>query len=246
MSSAAGRILFPIPILLIAFACTISFPPKAEAVIRLGSPNAVSLSNGLVGYWPLDGAVTDWNTNTTRDLSGNGNTGTLISMSTTTSPTPGKIGQALQFDGSSSYIDLGSPASLVVEKITICAWIRPTALSDYYLIYGLINYPKFYTHDSALLLYGGANVDTAAILSVNKWQHVCATNDNSNTTYYLNGTFVQRVADATVWSAPASQAKIGQDPNGVTQNFPGALDDVRVYNRALSADEVKQLYTMGR
>jgi hypothetical protein len=78
----------PLSILLIAFAialcatATLALPPRAEAVIHLGDPNTVALTNGLVGYWPLDGQVTDWNTNTTRDLSGQSNTGTLVSMST--------------------------------------------------------------------------------------------------------------------------------------------------------------------
>ena len=64
-------------------------------MIRVSAANSTSLANGLVGYWPLDGAVTNWTTNTTRDLSGNGNTGQLIGMSTTTSLTIGQTGQAL-------------------------------------------------------------------------------------------------------------------------------------------------------
>jgi hypothetical protein len=51
----------------------LALPTKAEAAIHLGSPNTVSLTNGLVGYWPLDGFVTDWNTNTTADISGSNN-----------------------------------------------------------------------------------------------------------------------------------------------------------------------------
>jgi hypothetical protein len=80
-------------------------PTPTLASIHLGSANPASLSNGLVGYWPLDGAVTNWNTNTTADLSGNGQTGYFANMSTTTSPVAGKIGQALQFDGSTNYVD---------------------------------------------------------------------------------------------------------------------------------------------
>jgi hypothetical protein len=57
------------------------------------------------GYWTFDGQNTHWNTNTTEDLSGQGNTGTLVSMSTTSSPTRGKIGQALNFNGSTDYVN---------------------------------------------------------------------------------------------------------------------------------------------
>ena len=57
------------------------------------TPNTVAISNGLIGYWPLDGAVTNWATGKTLDISGNGKTGTLLNMSTSTSPAAGKIGQ---------------------------------------------------------------------------------------------------------------------------------------------------------
>jgi len=57
--------LLPFAISLCA-AAALALPPNAEAAIHLGSTNTVSLSNGLVGYWPLDGSVTDWHTNTTR------------------------------------------------------------------------------------------------------------------------------------------------------------------------------------
>jgi hypothetical protein len=53
------------------------------------------LSDGAIGYWTFDGGSIDWRTNTVADMSGQGNTGSLISMSTTSSPIPGKIGQAL-------------------------------------------------------------------------------------------------------------------------------------------------------
>ena len=75
----------------------------ANAAHSASRPNA-PLSKGLVGYWLLDGSATNWRANTTADLSGNGNTGTLVSMSTSTSGTPGKIGQALKFDGTGSFI----------------------------------------------------------------------------------------------------------------------------------------------
>ena len=102
----------------------LAFPPRAEAVVRLGSANTVSLSNGLVGYWPLDGSVTNWNTNTTADVSGNGNTGTLVSLATTSAPVAGKIGQALKFDGSTSYVSIGDVAPLkITGAISTSAWI---------------------------------------------------------------------------------------------------------------------------
>ena len=96
---------------LLVAAATFGFATSTQARILIGSPGTGSLSNGLVGYWPLDGAVTNWTANTTRDLSGNNNTGTLVSLATTTAPAAGKIGQALKFNGGSSYIDFGVPSA---------------------------------------------------------------------------------------------------------------------------------------
>ena len=96
-------------------------PLPALAVIHLGSANSTSLANGLVGYWPLDGAVTNWTTNTTRDLSGNGNTGQLIGMSTTTSPTIGQTGQALNLKTNQS-VQVPISSSLQFASTTISFW----------------------------------------------------------------------------------------------------------------------------
>jgi hypothetical protein len=92
----------PLSIPLIAFAlalcaAALALPPKAEAAIRLGSTTTVSLTNGLVGYWPLDGATTNWATNTLYDISGFGNNASSTALATSTAPVAGKIGQALAF-----------------------------------------------------------------------------------------------------------------------------------------------------
>ncbi|OGG58376.1 hypothetical protein A2765_05505 [Candidatus Kaiserbacteria bacterium RIFCSPHIGHO2_01_FULL_56_24] len=201
-----------------------------------------SLGSGLVGHWTFDGPDV---TTVVADRSGQGNNGYFVGGATSSAKTIGHLGQALSFDGT-SYIDIGSPASLAVSQFTICAWIKPSVLSSYHLIYGLANAPKFYLQDSALLLSGGTNPFTASIISADVWQHVCASNDASNTRFYLNGALNQTSADATTWSTSASQVKIAQDPSGSTQNFSGSIDDVRIYNRALTASEVKQLYNLGK
>ena len=90
-------------------------------MIRVSAANSTSLANGLVGYWPLDGAVTNWTTNTTRDLSGNGNTGQLIGMSTTTSLTIGQTGQALNLK-TNHFVQVPISSSLQFASTTISFW----------------------------------------------------------------------------------------------------------------------------
>jgi hypothetical protein len=84
-----------------------------------------SLANGLVGYWTFDGPTISGTT--VKDLSGQGNNGTNNGAM----PTIGKLGQALQFNGSSNYINLGtgSQYNFPDTTFTVSAWIRTSANS---------------------------------------------------------------------------------------------------------------------
>ena len=244
-------------------------PFTAQAAIHLGSPNTVSLSQGLVGYWPLDGPVTNWNTNTTADLSGNGNTGQLVSMSTSSSPTAGKIGQALKFDGSSSYISAGVITALSgLQKATMSAWQYYTPTSDESLFMGTsgtdnsdryrwtINWFSndgiYCTAENGSVAYnGGPYIGTVG------WHHVVAVFDGSQVLEYQRcQIYVDGVALAMEHgqgSLATSLASGGNEkPFEIGRSFAdpemygyGLSDDVRIYNRALSAQEVQQLYHQG-
>ena len=87
-----------------------------------------SLDVGLVGHWTFDGR--DMTVNA-RDTSGQGNNGSLSGFTSTTT-IPGKIGQALNFDGTSQGVNLGNPASLPDgnSPFTFSAWIKPSANQD--------------------------------------------------------------------------------------------------------------------
>ncbi len=110
-------------------------PTEVKQLYNLGTANAahsntVALSNGLVGYWTFDGPAMDWRKNQVADASGNGNTGSLVSLGTTTAPTPGKIGQALKFDGSTSYVDIGNVSALSFDRttpFTISMWLKTSS-----------------------------------------------------------------------------------------------------------------------
>ncbi len=91
------------------------------------SPSATGLSNGLVGYWTFDGKDTNWGTNSITDRSGRGNTATTSNMSTTTSPTPGKIGQALYFDGLNDSVNIPNSSSFsltATDRFSIFLWMK--------------------------------------------------------------------------------------------------------------------------
>jgi hypothetical protein len=215
-------------------------PPQHRR--KPSSPNTVALSSGLVGYWPLDGAVTNWGNNATQDLSGNGNTGTLTNMSMTTSPTQGKIGQGMNFVGGNRYILASNSAMLLGSSArTMSAWIRTSVAGPGWILdYGT----DVVGETSGMLVNGGTfqatswtnDLDSGIVVNDNKW-------------HFVWKTYVDGVADAT--NAPSTNTisanlRIGERTDGNTsEGFIGTIDDVRIYNRALGPGEIMQLYHLG-
>ena len=233
--------------------------------------NTVALSNGLVGYWPLDGNTTSWTSGTTQDASGNGNTGTLVGMSTTTSPVPGRIGQALKFNGSSQYSNLGNPTALqITGAITLSAWVNfssfPTANNGCVVNCAAIiekgyngttesYFVRYFYDGSTKKLQAGSFTGSTSFVtswtinfSLNSWHLVTGEYDGVNWVLYVDGVKMSSTAAASGALATSVAASIGgaSISGSFTRFFPGTIDDVRIYNRALSAQEVAQLYAMGQ
>jgi len=226
------------------------------------------LSSGLVGYWTFDGPNMNWKTGTALDSSGSGNNGTLVKLSTTTSPTQGKIGQALKFNGTTtaSYISLGTPGSLDISgDMTIVAWIRPTFLysstgaknpiitartTSSVTPYDLGVYTTGIEMDMHLTSGGDGNgfqvSHFATAIPLNQWTQVVVTRTSSTLSAYKNGTLVSSTAMLGSVDPTSNGVQIGKDFYDTTYYFNGSIDDVRVYNRALSSTEVSQLYQMSR
>src|ERR1035437_3896283 len=92
-------------------------------------PAAFAIPNGLVGYWGFDADCMDVTQGLAFDLSGNNNTGTLAA-----SPplAQGQVGQALKFDGSTTYVNCGSSALLNPAAMSMTAWVNMSALTNAY------------------------------------------------------------------------------------------------------------------
>ena len=177
------------------------------------------------------------------DLSGNGNTGTLSRGVTWT--THGRFGSALKFDGSSGRVDiLDVPSLRLTTAMTLEAWVNPATVSNNWsnLIYkGNDNYALAATSDQAGPPAGRRGVNKAsgtALLPTNIWTHLAVTYDKTMVRLYVNGMQVSSRASTADIPTSAFPLQIGGDSlHG--QYFQGLIDEVRVYNRALSQAEIQ-------
>src|SRR3989338_7463215 len=229
---------------------------RIGGTLKLGSSqaqNTGSLTQGLVGYWSFDEST--HGTTSVADLSGNNNRGHLINGP---QKAIGKIGQGLSFDGSNDHVSLGTNqfgTSLDGELVTISAWIRTsgkttgTIVGEYQsgvcgdLLFSIGDFTanKLNFHDG-----DAASIVSNASVTDGTWHHVVAVSDVSNAYLYIDGGLDKSGGDVN-WAKGCStlDVRIGTRSNGDFQ-FIGLIDDVRIYNRALSASEIQRLYNMGR
>ena len=182
---------------------------------------------------------------TAADASGSGNHGVIEGATRG----GGRFGQGLSFDGVDDLVTIAGAASLTTSRLTVEAWVYPTELSGWRtavmreaeggLTWGL------YAHDNAprpAITAAFAGVDTSAPgvapLALDGWTHLAATYDGSALKLFVNGTAAATIAVTGALNLSSDPIRIG----GNTiwgEYFSGRIDEVRVYNRALSAAEIQ-------
>jgi hypothetical protein len=180
------------------------------------------------------------------DASGNAHTGTVTGATWTTA---GRFGNALSFDGTNDWVTVADAADLdLTTGMTLEAWVYPTALSGWRTVVlkettGGLAY-ALYAHDNAprpatTVNTGGADLSAigGAALPLNTWTHLAATYNGTTLRLYVNGAEVGSLAVSGSLLASASPLRFGG--NAVWgEYFAGRIDEVRIYNRALSATEI--------
>lgn len=214
-----------------------------------GSPPAPDLSEGLVGHWTFDNVDMNWSAvNEALDRSGNGNDGNVTNFGQE-GVTSGKIGQALDFDGSDDYISIDDTVFGDRNGRSFSFWVN-TSLSQNGAVFGTNGGGSF---DIAVMATGQvrfhpvssnyANTPTS-VVTANTWHHVAVVLTSNTTDIYVDGV-VQSLSDVgspdTSTLNLSTEGKIGQS---IWRTYDGKLDDVRIYDRALSTSEVMQLYEL--
>ena len=224
-----------------------SFPLTAKAYDSAGfatvsAPITITVNDSaLKAYWKFD---EDTGT-TANDSSGNSNTGTVSNGSWL----PGKINCCLGFNGTSSSVADSSagglPAANAAQTESFWMYVsatpsaKATALavsgssSGVYIGYNSSTTFGVWTNNGTLL------VSTTTLPSTGAWHFITYTLSGSTNTLYIDGTSVNTSTTATNTGA-ATALTAGMTPGG-TNYFNGDLDEIRVYNRALSAAEISSL-----
>jgi hypothetical protein len=194
----------------------------------------------LIGHWDFAHLRGPW----VLDSSGHGHAALMLSPMKTE---PGKFGPALRFDGSSFLDVTRAPDLNVGEALTLAVWVNPSGKAGVRLIdkgpaggsdgYLLDTYPA----NNLRVITNRFTLQAPSELPVDQWSHVAVTYRGGAARVYLNG---QIVAEQTGLTGPLSTTelplRIGADSDGFSR-FSGLLEDVRLYNRALTSEEIQTL-----
>jgi hypothetical protein len=202
---------------------------------------------GIIGHWKLnDGTGT-----VAVDSSGNGNDGTLMGDPQWVQ---GKMGGALDFDGVGDYVNCGNAAILGdMDEITVAGWltIRSTPTAWASVVAKGENAWRLSANNTATSFHFGItwyqnpnySVNGATAIGFNEWHHVAGTFDGTTLRIYLDGVLDGSVATTLTIGTAATNMLISENPEATNRYWNGLIDDVRVYNRALTQAEIQFIMT---
>ncbi|MGB8216492.1 MAG: LamG-like jellyroll fold domain-containing protein [Candidatus Methanoperedens sp.] len=219
--------------------CTIGMLVASIAVLYMGAAQALTNSGGDIG--PIAQFHFEGNA---EDSSGNGNNGTIVGAKFV----QGISGQALSFDGVDDYVSVPDSTSLDISgSLTVSFWVKTTTtdndrglLSKWgggsgYILYDVSNKAMFVIDSSATFTITTSNINNG------EWHHIVGVYNNSKAIIYFDGVKQGEVAKPVITTnnLPLEIGRYGQNNRYA---FNGAIDEVRIYNRALNASEIQALY----
>ena len=199
----------------------------------------LAVSDGLISYWSFDGNATD---------SVGSNNGT-VNGATLTSGIKGLLNTAYSFNGSSSYINMNNPIGCGNVDFSISLWANAFVLDSTYD--GLITTQN--GGDSAwyVMRDAGHNYFTTGYnsnyliypsVSTNTWHNYLFTKKGNILSIYFDGVFYNSTNAGYTCTGDSAQIWLGTYRTSAQHFLNGSMDNVRIYNRALTADEVTTIY----
>ncbi len=225
--------------------------PRCEPVLPLPVPPAIT----TVAHWTMDDNVAN---TTVLDSSGRGNHGTA-QRNTSALSVAGMIDSALAFDGISDYISVSDGAEWTFSgDFAITLWVKFNRFNPKWWEAAFIGHDEGPGHTNKWI-FSYDPVDSKTLFHINHagtsgpfikgnqwaaqagaWYFIAVTRSGSTYTFYREGISDGAQSDGTAIPDVATPLTIGWAEEYAT--FDGALDDVRIYNRALSAAEITALY----
>jgi hypothetical protein len=204
--------------------------------------------------WDRSGLILEWLFATdANDTSGKGNNGTLTGNATVT-------GHSVYVDGADDSVTIADNTTFDAwtNTITVTAWIRPTVATpgswsqilgkydnpyEWILLYGVTaNKPEFYVRIGATIHASGVGATT---INTNAFQFVVGRKTATDIEVWLNNVKQNGKAQTGAIALSNSGLRAGA-LGGTSQEFTGYIDDCRVFNRALTTDEMTAMYNAGR
>ena len=208
-----------------------------------GTPNG-EIINGLVGWWKLNGNA-------------NSSIGNLNGTTFNVTPRTGQdniANHAYSFNGSSSYIDVGDSDALTLGNFSLSLWLKTSITSAQRLLnketsgqssYGLLinNSMLYFFVDGT---WGSHYIrDTGPVVTDDVWHHVLASRSESTLYLYIDGQLIATRPNSTTETLDNNTNLLFGKHYTSIQWLNGSMDDVRIYNRALTSTEISTLYSRG-
>nr|WP_262923859.1 LamG-like jellyroll fold domain-containing protein [Spirosoma liriopis] len=242
--------------------------PSGEIVlgpVNTFTTQADAVANGLIAYLPF----TD---RSLLDVSGNNNHANLVDSPTFTTDRRGKSNAAIQLDGVNDYFYMVDNSTLLLDAFTISIWIRPSAInnvnnrmqiynksrwsdSNFEMYSSLVKINEngpgltFMTNikqgSNCVPAKGWQSFEFSSNPQLDDWHHLVFTYSGRSSRMYFDNVLMDQnnnLPAASMDRCPGGELKFGAQLRDFPNYFKGAMDEIRIYNRALSASEVQTLY----
>ena len=208
--------------------------------------------SGLAGYWHFDEGVGT----TAFDAAGMGNNGSIVNSPIWQSGSSCRSGGCLSFDGINDYVNASSSSfKFGTGNFSVSMWVYPTSFVSEVGLYDSLILGGVGGRTDAFVLVQNASTGNIRLFSqnaytsatsnslfLNTWNHIAIVRSGVTVTFYING-----APDPTTVTLPTNitsgGAVLGRYSDVSGGYFSGRVDEVRIYNRALSATEVATMYS---